>query len=98
MDEFKCPIHNLSRMDGCNWCGNPICKQCIEACDNKRYCPKCYSTLSKTSFAKRVATVWGEKPERKVTNFDPSLDKEEAKKIRQTLEVTKRAKKILGEY
>ncbi|MBC8494522.1 hypothetical protein H8D36_00030 [archaeon] len=96
MDEFKCPVHGLTRETTCSWCSTPICKQCIEASYGKKYCPRCYSKVSKNTFA-RTFMPRGDAPTDKVTNIDPTLTEEDLKKRRQMLEIKDKAKKIMAE-
>jgi len=94
-DEFKCQVHGLMRETTCSWCGGPICEHCILANDGKNYCIKCYSKLSKNSFARKLnRDRWkGES----VKNADPDLGEEDMKKIKKMFEMQEKAKKILGE-
>ena len=96
--EFKCSVHGLTRENTCNWCGQPICKQCIEASYMRKYCTRCYTKLSKGSFAKYLDKQWGEKPKERLFNIDPMLTDEEIEKKKQMLEIKEKAKKIMGEH
>ncbi|MBU0472507.1 MAG: hypothetical protein KKF89_06340 [Nanoarchaeota archaeon] len=97
MNELKCSVHGLYQETTCSWCGESICKQCIEASDGRKYCTKCYQKLSKNSAARFLDRSWGEKPGEKVVNVDPMLTDDELKKKKQMLEIRARAKKIMSE-
>lgn len=99
MNENKCSVHGLFFDTTCSWCSDRICKNCIEACDDRKYCIKCYSKFSKGSVAGFLEKrkVWGEKPDTKITNIDPELSEEEIKQMRQALEIKERARKIMSE-
>ncbi|NQU98823.1 hypothetical protein HQ533_05110 [Candidatus Woesearchaeota archaeon] len=97
MNEMKCSVHGLYHETTCSWCGDSICKQCIEAGDGKKYCTKCYHKISKGSVARFLnKKTLGEKPGEKVFNIDPMLTEEDIKKKRQALEIREKAKKILA--
>lgn len=97
MDKDKCSVHGLFFETTCSWCGDQICKNCIEACNNRKYCIKCYGKLNKSSISRFLNRTWGEKPTEKVLNIDSSLSEEEIKRKKQALEIKERARKIMGE-
>ncbi|MFH1590063.1 MAG: hypothetical protein ABIB43_05850 [archaeon] len=98
MSENKCPVHGLFVETTCSWCGDPICKNCIESSNLRKYCTKCYGKLTKGSVANFLdKKPWGEKPEGKIRNVTPGLSEEEIKKKRQMLEIKEKARKIMGE-
>jgi len=93
MDESKCSFHSVITSTMCSWCGNRICGQCIEGSRGRKYCPQCYTKLSKNSVAK-VLSSRGEKPTGQISNMDYKLTEEELKKIKQTMEIQEKARKI----
>jgi hypothetical protein len=97
MDESKCASHGLSRVNSCNWCAKPICKQCMEYSGGKKYCTHCFSKLKKGSVASLLHKTWGEKPKDSIINIDPALDASEIKRRKQIIAIKERARKIYGE-
>lgn len=101
MEESKCPVHGLSRVTSCNWCGDSICEQCLVANSGRKYCPRCYTKLAGTRYAKVMTdrdtlTAEARAPNEKIKNIDPTLTEEEIEKKQKMLQIKEKAKKILG--
>lgn len=96
MSELKCIVHERTRVDSCNWCGTSICQYCLQASNSKKYCPKCYTKISKNSVAGFLKREVAKKDDR-ILNIDPMMSKEDIKKRKQMLEIREKARKILGE-
>ncbi|MFH1769938.1 MAG: hypothetical protein ABH828_00075 [archaeon] len=97
MDKDKCRTHGLFFETTCSWCGDQICKNCIEACNGRKYCLTCYKKLNTGTVSRYFNKPWGEKPEKKIVNVDSSLSEDEIKRKRQALDIKEKARKILSE-
>jgi len=95
---MKCEIHGMAAVTSCNWCGNPICEQCLIITGGKKYCPKCYAKLEKSGLPRTITSKkqveWGEKPDEKVTNKDPNLSEEKIKELRERLKIEEKKKQV----
>lgn len=86
MSELKCEIHGHVRETSCSWCGNHICKKCIESSELRKYCSKCYIKLSRDSFANDLDRQWRTKTVDFKSNIDPTLSDDFVKETRAMLE------------
>ena len=82
----KCMKHQIECTFNCGWCGKPICEECVETANGKKYCDKC--NLKKQQMggspAKSQETVTA-KPRVPIKNVDVSLDPKVAEQQRITL-------------
>ncbi|MFC2134058.1 hypothetical protein ACFLTH_05520 [Bacteroidota bacterium] len=93
LDDWKCSEHGLPRVSSCSWCSEPICRDCIEASGLKKYCPKCYTKISKNSLASTFRQRPERNPDEKIMNIDTSLSEEDIKLYRKKLEAKEKANK-----
>ncbi|MEM4637800.1 MAG: hypothetical protein QXK76_02110 [Candidatus Woesearchaeota archaeon] len=81
----KCLKHQLECLYNCGWCGKPICDECIEFANGKKYCDKCWSKKQQLSQSnmQEVNTKTG--PRQPVKNVDHTLDPNMVEKHRAEL-------------
>jgi hypothetical protein len=52
---MKCEEHGKEAVTHCNWCSKPICNECLEISEDKKYCEACYKKLKPDEVHKRTS-------------------------------------------
>ncbi|GIU69618.1 MAG: hypothetical protein KatS3mg002_0854 [Candidatus Woesearchaeota archaeon] len=81
----RCLKHQIECTFNCGWCGKPICEECVEFANGKKYCEKCWTKKQQLSSANQSDIPRGTAPKQPIRNVDHTLDPAVAEKHRAEL-------------
>ena len=81
----KCMKHQIECTFNCGWCGKPICEECVDVANGKKYCDKCHVKKQQMSPSQSKVEEAAPRVRTPVKNVDVSLDPKVAEQQRITL-------------
>ncbi|MBU1975624.1 MAG: hypothetical protein KKG59_04440 [Nanoarchaeota archaeon] len=76
--EQVCTKHGLAKTGLCEWCGKPVCDECVTESMGKKYCFTCLARLP----LDKLGTINESIGSRGEKNIDPTMSHEEVQEKR----------------
>jgi hypothetical protein len=80
----RCIKHQIECRYNCGWCSKPICDECIEEANGKKYCDKCWQKKKQMTPPPQIEVPKG--PREPIRNVDHNLDPKEIEQHRKVNE------------
>jgi hypothetical protein len=85
----RCLKHQIECTYNCGWCGKPVCEECVEFANGKKYCDKCWEKKQKITPAP-VEASRSAGPRVAIKNVDNSMAPEEIERHRASFAAKKK--------